>query len=63
MTRQGYRNEDGEIVETSHIINAVFQEQYKHGLFCNQQCQKYMLLLPISRDQKATHWDCLYWYR
>jgi hypothetical protein len=37
MTRQGYRNEDGEIVETSHIINAVFQEQYKHGLFCNQQ--------------------------
>jgi hypothetical protein len=32
-------------------------EPDKHALLC-QQCQKYMRLMPVSRDLEATHWEC-----
>jgi hypothetical protein len=58
MTIRGHRDQEGNIIEQPYIVNAIFQEAYKHGLFCNQACQKYMQLLPVSRDQKAHSWQC-----
>lgn len=60
MTKRGYRDQEGNIIEQSYIINAVFPKPYLHGLFCNQQCQKYMQLLPVSSQVCAIFlkWAC-----
>jgi hypothetical protein len=42
MTKRGYRDQEGNIIEQPYIINAVFPKPYLHGLFCNQQCKKYV---------------------
>jgi hypothetical protein len=58
MPRYGYRDENGEVVETSGVAVALWPSPPKrYGLYC--KAGHYMKLLPINRNiTEGLWWSC-----
>jgi hypothetical protein len=58
MARYGYRDANGEIVQTNQIGLAMWHPYQPRLWYCTQ-CGIFMKLYNISLDLPATHWACL----